>query len=178
MNWEQIEKWLPIVGYEGLYEVSDYGRIRSVARVARYGRLRRFSRTHDDYWKVQLSAGGLNRHFFVHELVSVAFLGPRPEAAQIDHVDGDRGNNRLSNLCYVTQKENLRAAVLRRGEWRKYYPHRGNCKRKLSDAQVLEVRRLLTEGMSQAKIAQEFGVSSPNIWQIANNRGRWAPKMQ
>lgn len=116
------EQWAPVPGYEGRYEVSDLGRVRTVARVIPYidGRLRRVQQR---VRKVQLDTRGYpalsltdnqgrTRTRGVHVLVAAAWIGPRPEGMEVCHNDGDKTNPRLDNLRYGTHSENAQDAVL------------------------------------------------------------------
>lgn len=113
------ETWLPIPGYEGWYEASDQGRIRSVDRVVtdRRGRQLRqkskvLSQANDNgYRKVALSQNGRLRTFAVHRLVMLTFDGPRPEGMEVHHRNNTRHDNRLENLEYVTPRRNTREAI-------------------------------------------------------------------
>jgi HNH endonuclease/NUMOD4 motif len=108
------EHWLPVVGYEGEFEVSDHGRIRSLDRVIDGGLGRRRRQK-----GVMLSpvAGGHSGHLtvrltgqrirYVHQLVLEAFVGPCPEGLNGLHWDDDRSNNHISNLYWGTQSENM-----------------------------------------------------------------------
>ena len=95
------EVWKPISGYEGLYEVSSFGRIRSVVH--------RLLLTPDEargYLRVTLFKNGVRNRQPVHRLVAKAFLpNPRNKPA-INHIDEDKSNNRVSNLEWCTPKEN------------------------------------------------------------------------
>ena len=95
------EEWRPVVGYEGLYEVSDQGRVRSLisGRILRPA-TRRLS-GHKHVMLCRPSQVGL-----VHQLVAAAFLGPRPDGAETRHLNGDSGDNRAANLQYGTRSEN------------------------------------------------------------------------
>lgn len=109
------EKWLPIPGYEGAYEVSDLGRVRSVARTGATRRipqriLRQSVGTHG-YPKVTLQKGLRGKSHTVHSLVALAFLGPRPGGMEVRHMDGNRLNPASSNLRYGTPSENKRDQV-------------------------------------------------------------------
>lgn len=97
------EVWRPVPGYEGHYEVSDLGRIRSLKTAAR--RIRKLMATADGHLRVSLTLDG-QRMQLVHALVLAAFVGPRPEGADIRHRDGDGHHNALSNLTYGTRSEN------------------------------------------------------------------------
>lgn len=115
------ERWLPVVGYEDRYEVSDLGRVRSTPRTIvevrgitakRGGRMMKLKRTERGYMRVGLSLGGKHqRGHFVHCLVAEAFIGPRPEGQEVCHADGDGTNNALSNLRWDTHSNNMLDAV-------------------------------------------------------------------
>lgn len=104
------ERWLPVIGYEGLYEVSDLGRIRSLPRQTckgvRGGRVLRSPPTGHGYMHVGLSHQNQVRYYAVHILVAASFIGPRPAGMEIRHLDGNKLNNVPANLCYGTHGEN------------------------------------------------------------------------
>jgi len=111
------EKWLPVVRYEGLYEVSDRGRVRSLDRIVersdgytvhRTGALRALRTDKKGYKCLCLYLEGSSKYVFVHRLVVRAFLGDSPgESTDVNHKDFDPANNRLENLEWVTRSENL-----------------------------------------------------------------------
>jgi hypothetical protein len=111
---------------------------------------------------------GKKRTHHVAPLVAEAFIGSRPPGKQVDHIDGDKTNNTVLNLRYVTPRENLTAPnhtrVLPSGE--KHW----NCK--FSDADVIEIRRLRMEGMTQRAIAKLFDCNSGTIGKIVRNERR------
>lgn len=108
------EEWRDIPGYEGTYQASDHGRVRSVDRKLvnslGYERLLRgkILRLKDDkgYLRVQLNFGGVGKMHLVHRLVLAAFVGEAPEGMQCRHMDGYPKNNHLHNLRYGTVSEN------------------------------------------------------------------------
>jgi len=97
------ETWKPIIGYEGLYQVSDLGKVRSL----KFGKER--------ILKPGMSAGYLavglcnngQKTRKVHQLVAEAFIGPRPDGYETCHKDDVKTNNVLTNLYYGTKSENL-----------------------------------------------------------------------
>jgi hypothetical protein len=108
------EVWLPVRNYEGYYEVSNHGRVRSVARkiVRSNGWPKTIKETvlcakpnRGGYLHVGLSKDGVAKTNRVHRLVMDSFF-PTDEALDVNHKDGDRANNRLENLEWVTRTEN------------------------------------------------------------------------
>lgn len=101
------EQWRPVVGYEGLYEVSDEGRVKTTRRKGSAGGLMKPQTAKcGGYWVVALYRDGQEDKRYVHALVVETFTGPRPSGLEIRHLDGDPQNARLSNLCYGTSAEN------------------------------------------------------------------------
>lgn len=108
------ERWLPVPGYEGFYEISDLGRVRSVDRVVRIsdGRLVPYkgkllsAKTSRGYKIVNLHKPGIEKYRTVHSLVLEAFIGPRPDGLECCHWDGNPANNVLSNLRWDTRSAN------------------------------------------------------------------------
>lgn len=104
------EEWRPVLGLEGVYEVSDHGNIRSVTRqVVRKtntatfaGRAMKPSPTMGKYLRIKLGP----RHVMVHEVVLEAFVGPRPPGLIALHADDDGFNNHVSNLSWGTRRQN------------------------------------------------------------------------
>lgn len=108
------ERWLPIPGYEGRYDVSDLGHVRSWSVRNRNAapRSKALQPHSTGYPRLMLySGGGRYANRFVHQLVAAAFIGPRPPGQQVRHLDGNRSNPRLTNLAYGTQSENALDAV-------------------------------------------------------------------
>lgn len=98
------ERWLPVIGFEAKYEVSDQGHVKSLYSTQKLMALH----THWCGYKViWLRSPGKHKKFFVHRLVAMAFL-PNPEKKEIvNHKDGNKANNILSNLEWNTQSENV-----------------------------------------------------------------------
>lgn len=159
------ETWLPVVGFEGRYEVSDHGRVRSThGRTAR--RVLSGGLYTGGYPGVTLRKDGRRHSRLIHKLVAEAFIGPRPPGMQCCHGDGCRTNNALSNLRWDTTVNNHadRAAhgTAPRG--------RLNPSAKLTELQVLAIRsdqRLLRQ------IASDHGISKSQAWSIRHRR-TWA----
>lgn len=104
------ERWLPVPGYEGLYEVSDRGRVWSAPRATTRGGILKQSLSHG-YLVVNLTKRGVQKVHQVHQLVATAFIGPRPEGMETRHLDGNPQNSRVTNLVYGTHSDNMRDAL-------------------------------------------------------------------
>ena len=113
-----MELWTAIPGYDGFYEVSNYGNIRSLTRAVPYGRHKNMVYKGRDlkqfisgsYLSVKLARAGVLKTMYTHELVLLAFEGARPkfnERCEIRHLDGNKLNNTLDNLKYGTISENV-----------------------------------------------------------------------
>jgi hypothetical protein len=108
------ERWLPVVGYEGFYEVSDQGRVRSLDRIVDElrggrtwkGRVLITQRHPKGYLIVALTAKGRSKSHSVHRLVLRAFQGDCPDGMQCCHANGIRDDNRLDNLRWDTRSAN------------------------------------------------------------------------
>ena len=111
-----MEQWKDIEGFEGYYQVSNIGRIRSLDREVRHskngtltlkGKVLKGVMDKDGYLLVHLSKEGKKKMFKVHRLVYSAFNGEIPSRMQVNHIDEDKMNNKLENLNLMTCKENI-----------------------------------------------------------------------
>jgi hypothetical protein len=100
------EAWAPIPRYQGLYEASSLGRIRSLRRKGAPGGVIRQTVNMNWYLQVGLCRNGRRVTRVVHQLIASAFLGPPPPGLEIRHLNGDQMNNRSSNLAYGTRSQN------------------------------------------------------------------------
>ena len=105
------EIWKPVVGYEGFYEVSNMGRVKSLERKDCLGRtvkerILKQAVTHDGYLKVGLWAGGKLKTLKVHRLVCEAFNDNRDEKPEVNHINENKTDNRACNLEWCTRREN------------------------------------------------------------------------
>jgi hypothetical protein len=168
------EAWRAVPGYEGRYEVSDGGRVRSlrstVIRVLRGGRCKGYS-------QVALWRDGQRRMRFVHQLVLEAFTGTRPPGHEAAHLNGRSFDNRLGNLAWVTHTENVRHMAIHGTKVtgaRHYMRTRPEIVRrgekapaaKLTESQVLGIVTAGDSGESQRAIARRYGVGQTSIRDI------------
>ena len=170
------ELWRPVVGYEGLYEVSNQGRVRSLDRRVEsqpgvfYMKPGRVLKLCPGYYpNVRLSKNGVGKTWEVHRLVAEAFLGPAPEGMEVCHGSANRADNRLCNLRYATRAANS-ADRYRDGT---HQLGNQNPFAKLNETQVLAIKKELAAGASNAALAQKFNVTVSNISAI-KRRKSWA----
>lgn len=168
------EIWRDVLGYEGLYQVSSLGNVRSLGRTVSHFpadavrtvrggpvsvRADRLGYIIADLWK-----NNKPKRFKVHQLVSGAFNGVRPKGLEVNHIDGNKANNTPENLEYVTRSENAIHAI--RTGLRVVPNGERNGSARLTAEKVLEIRRLGASGQSKRAIARLFGVSESNVSQI------------
>jgi hypothetical protein len=157
---DAAEEWRVVDGCP--YEVSDFGRVRSIRNGKRHRRIMAAFRSGRGYFYVKLVRDGVRAKFSLHGLVARAFLGPRPDGCEINHLDGDKANNRPSNLEYVTHAENIRHARL---------AGRKACK--LTSHSVRQIRHMSQEGVSPLALSRQFGVKATAI-RRAVRKHTWA----
>lgn len=165
------EHWKPVVGYEGLYEVSDLGRVRSLARVTTHGHPVASSYLKPipqraGHLRVMLCDGPSHTCIrFIHVLVLEAFVGLRPKGAHSRHFpDRDPTNNALTNLSWGTRKENEADKAIHGTRINGERQHLS----KLTVEDVKAIRRRATE--NQYVLAREFNVSQVTIWSVLRRR--------
>ena len=173
-----MEEWRDVVGYEGLYQVSSLGRVKSLARsyhAPRKGTMalipipeRMLSRVVGKvgYFTVGLSRLGKTKTVYVHQLVCEAWHGPRPTGHDVAHSDGDKLNCAPQNLRWATRRENLLDKA-RHGT-----QPRGNDLwfTKIPDAVVREIRRDKDKSVTQW--ARELGVCHGTVSAIRRGNER------
>lgn len=173
----QDEIWKDIEGYEGLYQVSNWGNIRSF-KIDPSGRLLKMSPTAHGYAQVALYKTPKDyKQIRVHRLVYMAFVGEIPSNLEINHKDGCKRNNYIDNLEAVTRSENAKHAwrtglqARRYGSVKKvFYAHKtGKRKRQsINIRQQFTIRRLYDKGngVLPEEIASMFKVSVHVIEEI------------
>lgn len=173
------EEWRDVIGYEGMYQVSSLGRVRSCLTTASKTRqtwhLLSLSRNGKESYapmKVGLKRRGTHKNRTVHSLVLEAFVGPRPAGYEGSHLDGNPAHNYVTNLKWETPSENC----MRKEEHGTLLRGRDNrgCA-KLTEEQVLEIRRL--DGtMPRTHIAKRFKIDPSNVKKICDRRSwRYLP---
>lgn len=167
------EIWADIPGYEGIYQASNYGNIKSLDRLGTYkmrggittrifkGTIIKQHKSPHGYMRVPLYKNMKMKSCVVHRLVLMAFSGVNN--AQVNHIDGDKLNNRIENLEWCTQQENnihcIKVLRKRVGE--------NHWKANLSEAQVLEI---LKDNRGPYAIAKSYGDSGNSVAMIKRRK--------
>ena len=172
------ENWKPVAGYEGRYEVSDLGRVRSLITTGRGSNSRR-SKTQimgpsmsGGYLRVALTTKNHKlRNYRVHRLVAIAFLPPpsSPKQITVNHISGNKRDNRTANLEWATMHEQNEHKYKVLG----MKPRRGvtNGSARRSETDVSEIRGRHARGtFGYGALAKQFGVSKTTIQRIIKRR--------
>lgn len=166
-------EWRTIPGFEGRYEVSDEGKVRSLSRkfIRSNGWPMSIKGREISQWLCEgerltvtlLKLDGSKCHRMVHCLVAEVFIGPRPENLEVCHNDGNNKNNRKNNLRYDTkeanEKDKLEHGTSNRGTQ--------NGHNKLTEQQVIAIKKAIKAGEVQANIAKEYNISQSAVSKIA-----------
>jgi hypothetical protein len=157
--------WKNIIGYNGDYQINNFGIIRSF-KSGKWINLKPFKNGHG-YLEVQLYNDGEQKSYRIHQLVAEYFISKRPRGFQINHIDGDKNNNNVKNLEYVTASENVQHShdiglkVSEVGE--------GCGASKLTEKEVLEIREMFETGnYTKKSLSNKFSVVPETITQIVN----------
>lgn len=168
------EVWRPIGGWEGFYEVSNLGRVKSVERTLMrsngrpmtiHCRILKSAPNPNGYTSVALCRDGVCATKAVHMFVTRAFLGECPASQEVRHRDGDPGNPRLDNLIYGTKSQNqldrVEHGTSNRGE---QHPNA-----KLNREQIVAIRSMAGT-MSHRDIGECFGIGKEYTRSIIRRR--------
>lgn len=158
------EIWRDVDGYDGKYQVSNFGRVKSFQRGER---ILKPGLDYKGYPYVALWHGGKGKHTFVHRLVAEAFIPNPDNKPQVNHVDGDKANNHTDNLEWCTQSENTRHAYvtglisLPQGE--------SNYQAKLTNEQAVYIREN-PDGLTGRELARRFNTTPVTISDIQRGK--------
>jgi hypothetical protein len=163
-----IEFWINIADTDGRYAVSNLGNVRANwsdvpqrhlktrKRIEKQTLLKAWVHT-TGYKRIGL---GRNKSFYIHRLVATCFLPNPDNLPQVDHIDGDRTNNTVTNLRWVSAKTNAHYGGERHG-WNTQKA--ASTKRRIHDKKVAEYRALIEKGHSLRYVAWLFGTSHSSV---------------
>jgi hypothetical protein len=165
------EIWKDIQGFEGKYQISSFGRVKSLARVLMRSngaemtikeRIIKTCKNPQGYVHAVLQNGKKTKHMSVHRLVCISFLPNPCNKEQVNHIDGNKENNHISNLEWATRSENERHA---HQIGLKYSKGESHSQSKLTESDVFEIRKL--KGVyTGLHVANMFNVSMGLIYNI------------
>lgn len=168
------EEWVPCREFPDHYEISSLGRVRRKLATSggRAGRVRKGVTHRTGYVQFMLSAA--NRQYMRdgHRLVADAFLGPIPPGMQVNHKNGDKGDNRVENLEVVSNGENRAHSYRVLGVRPNGAFGERNRNAKFGAAAVSEIREAYKSGRAVSELARQFGVTRQTIYRIGTGRGR------
>jgi hypothetical protein len=178
-----IDVWKDVIGYEGLYQVSNLGNVRSLDREIapnnrvpywRKGKICKQSKSNLGYMTVGFTVNNVKVSKYVHRLVAEAFIDNINDYPQVNHIDCDKTNNRVDNLEWCTNSQNHTHAS--KNGLNKLHLHRvaysgeKNGRSLLTKEQVLEIKqKYIPYKYSAKKLAKEYNVSESCITHILNN---------
>jgi hypothetical protein len=173
-----MEIWKSIKGFEGLYEVSNQGRVKVLQRTAR-GRLNNIQtfkerilspiNQSNGYLKVNLVKDGIQKTCLIHRIVASAFI-EGDNSLTVNHINGIKTDNRVENLEWLSLSENHKHAFRIGLKCMKGEKSNGN---KLLEHQVIEIKKLLNQGITHQKIADLYNVRRQTVTDI-NLKRRWS----
>jgi hypothetical protein len=180
---ENIEEiWKDIIGFEGYYQVSNFGNVKSVDREINYitgkkyfykSKPIKYLTDKDGYYRVDLNKGNKSKRFFIHRLVGIHFIENSNNLPQINHKDGIKINNYDYNLEWCSNLQNiehswktgLRGSNIKRGEQTK--------SAKLKEVDVINIRNLYrNKELNQRELKEKYNVALGTISEIINYK-KW-----
>lgn len=163
------EEWRDIVGYEGLYQVSNLGRVMSLGNgiCNSIRKILKLDKQRQGYMLACLYKNGVKKKYLVHRLEYEAFYGRIPQGMQVNHINEIKSDNRLENLNLMTPKENTNwgTAIQRRIE------KQTNDKRSKPVLQIdKNTNEVIAEFPSIHQVERDLGISISHIWACCNNK--------
>lgn len=145
-----METWKPVVGYEGLYEVSDLGNVRSLNWRNKAGARNLYLKPHNrGYYQVELASNGKKKMFMVHRLVAMAFIPNPLSLPQVNHKDENKRNNTVGNLEWCDNKYNAKYSAA-------LHPERAKNRTYSNTRKGTTYKRRLTTPIYQCKMDGEI----------------------
>lgn len=155
-----MEQWRDIAGYEGLYQVSDHGRVKRVDR----GNILVPCRTTDGYLRVKLCRHGVQCSICVHRLVAAAFIQNQDNKPEVNHIDGNKTNNRADNIEWVTHHENVLHACRTGLRDREEYRRTAIANGKKASRAIIRSDGVVFDSMSEA--ARAIGKTQTAVFNV------------
>jgi hypothetical protein len=170
------EIWKDIEGYEGLYQISNYGRVKTLSRITNFGNrikiipeiIKKLSNDKDGYLITTLSKQSRKKNIKIHRIVADTFIDNPLNKPTVNHKNGIKTDNYVSNLEWATYLENNL-----HGYNHNLISHKGinNSSSKLNESEVMEIRELYrNKKLKHRELSAMFNVSTANITNILNRK--------
>lgn len=154
------EAWKDVADFENCYQISTHGNIKSLDRYRKCSQLLKQKTDKGGYLRVNLCVNGIKKTWLVHRLVALAFL--KNQRSDVNHKDGDRSNNKLSNLEWCSKKENAQDAHSKRRDKMRLG--------KITKDQVINLLNDFGEKISVAELAVKYGLSISQVCNIVSKK--------
>lgn len=173
------EIWKDIEGFNGAYMISNFGNIKSLLS----NKIIRQQKINSGYLIAHLRFNGNRKAITTHRLVAKAFIQNLENKPQVNHLDGNKENNHINNLEWCTQSENIKHAydsgiIERTDDWNNKIAEsqigEKNNVSVLTMAKVIQIKKYINNGLSNAEIAEKYNCGSSTIWNIkVGNSWSW-----
>ena len=162
-----MTEWIDVPGYHNRYAVNQIGQVKSHPRTGTRGGILKPDLNRNGYLQVRLYHPNGSRVFYIHRLIAWVFLGK--SRLHVNHKNGNRLDNRIENLEYVTPKQNTNHALKARGGW--FVSGEKHGMSKLTSEQV-DTIKILCNKHTQREVSKMFGISEAQVSRILNGQ-RW-----
>lgn len=163
----ETEIWKDVIGFEGIYQISNHGRIKSFKKNKK-GQILSNVNKNGDYFSIVLQSGNKMVSTRIHRLVVEHFIGPIPKGYQVHHIDGNKQNNHVDNLEIISQRTH---AILSRIDNPKMIEGMVNYNQNIRPKKIYQYAldgSFIAEYSNSAEASKATGVCSRNILQVAN----------
>lgn len=162
-----MERWKDIPGFEGYYQISNYGRLKSFKQYSN-GKILKLTNKNGDYFSIVLQAGGNVRSTRIHRLVAEAFISNGCNYPEVNHIDGDKQNNHFTNLEWCTRSQNIRHSLVLNPNQLNNLKQYNQCLRPKAIQMYDKQRSFVRLFKNGADASRETGICQRNILQVCN----------
>lgn len=174
-----VEEWKAVVGFEDRYEVSSFGQVRSIPYIKKgkningifsfktTGKLLKQCESTDHYLQIQLSKNNCKRGTGVHRIMAEAFIPNPDNLPQVNHIDGNKQNNHISNLEWCSAQHNVIHSYTLGLACNKQERHPLTV---LTHDKVFRMAEMRYKGFSYKQISEELDLKYDTVWKVINRK--------